>query len=106
MVWVTAPCMCAAGTIVYIDDHDELVREKVPLWKIQPLMSAPGLWQTRAVDYSTNPFKRTDTPRLIDIIAKVLKGMQKDAQHIGRKTLLVREAGFVKPVLKGGERLC
>lgn len=110
--WLSAGMCCIivtrtvhAASIVSGDRHDDLVREKVPLWKLQPLMSASGLWHKNRIDFCTNPFKHTTTPKLIDVMSKVLKAMKKDEQHIGRKTLLFREAGFVKLVLKGGELL-
>lgn len=80
--------------------------EKVPLWKLQPLMSAPGLWETDTVDSAFNPHRHIKTNRLINIMTRILKDMHRDAQHVGRKTLLLREAGFVKLVLKGGELIC
>ena len=94
-----------AVCLVRSDEDEELVREKVILWKLQPLMSASGLWQTNAKDSFTNPYKHTSTPALIETMTKLLKVMGKDEQHIGRKTLLWREAGFVKLVLQGGELL-
>lgn len=97
-------CVHAAST-VRANEDEKLVRERVPLWKLQPLMSASGLWQTNATERSTNPYKHTSTDKLIEIMTKLLKVMHKDEQHVGRKTLLWREAGFVKLVLKGGESL-
>ena len=62
-----------------------------------------GCGTETSIEYAKHPFKHTTTDNLIGVIGKALKDMEKETQHIGRKTLLLREAGFVVLALKGGK---
>ena len=94
--------MCSAVTIGKHFNGDTQY-SNVEYWKLNPLLAAPGLWQHKAEEIVNSPYKHTTTQRFIDIIAKLVKQMGHEARFKGRKTLLLREAGFVIMFLAGGE---
>ena len=65
-----------------------------PLWKLQPLLSYPELFQLNPIEATDNPFRQMTTRRMDDVMAKVLKAMGAEAKFHGRKTLLFRQAGI------------
>lgn len=72
-------------------------------WKLNPLLAASGLWQHKGEEIVISPYKHATTQRFIDIMTKIIKDMGCEDRFKGRKTLLVREAGFVIMFLAGGE---
>ena len=77
--------------------------EKIPLWKLQPVMSRSGLFQTVDKEIRTDPFKQMTTKRLDELILQVLKKMQVEDKHANRKTLLLKQLGILLLSLKGCE---
>ena len=75
----------------------------VEYWKLNPLLAASGLWQQKAEEIINSPYKHATTQRFIDIMTKIIKDMGYEARFKGRKTLLLREAGFVIVFLAGGD---
>ena len=55
-----------------------LPREKPPLWKLQPLLYAPGLWHRNSFEYAKYPFKHTTTDNLIGVMEKALKDISSE----------------------------
>ena len=65
------------------------------------MMSASGLFQTVDKEIKTDLFKQMTTKRLDEIILQILKKMKLEDKFDNRKTLLLRQLGFLLLSLKG-----
>ena len=73
------------------------------MWKLQPLLSYPELFQFDPVEATHSPFRHMATRRLDDIMTKVLKAMGVEAKFRGKKTMLLRQAGIATLDMGGSE---